>query len=401
MERIGRKEYMARADRRGHRHAVQNMRLAHRRSMLAKAALLRVLSWPREADGGGRLLKRACAPLVLPLWVLLCLTPFLPTSAVSAEVGSVSSSRPMLTLVPSLIDKVLELRRTLFDSPQPVFPAPPGYRLPWPAGLSRAVAQAPGEWPTHQSLQAWDFGLEYEVVLAARGGRVSMVRASERAGGCDSAYGGRANYILIDHGDGTSALYLHIDYKGSLVREGTLVAQGDAIAYSGSSGLSCGDGGWAGPHLHFQVQRTVPGEWWSDTIRVTFDDLKGGGLVTGRSYVSGNLQPSLVKRALAVRWARRPAQGVEVYVPPSRSFLAQRSRSTVKAPVAAAMAAPAPTPIPTATPTLTPTWFLQPVEPLIPVPSNSPPPAAPLELPVPKNPPPPAATPTASPVPTN
>src|SRR4030066_365561 len=96
--------------------------------------------------------------------------------------------------------------------------APPGYRLPWPGGFSRAVAQAPGEEPTHQSLQAWDFGLDYELVLAARGGRVSMVRASERMGGCDSAFGGRANYVLIDHGDGTSALYLHIDYDGGLVR---------------------------------------------------------------------------------------------------------------------------------------------------------------------------------------
>jgi murein DD-endopeptidase MepM/ murein hydrolase activator NlpD len=358
--------------------------------------LLRALSWPLDQHGGGRLPKRALALLFLPLWFLLCLTPFLLTTAASAEVGPVSSSRPMLTLVPSVIDKVIELRRALFDAPQPVFPAPPGYRLPWPAGLSRAVAQAPGEWPTHQTLQAWDFDLDYEVVLAARGGRVSMVRASERTGGCDSAFGGRANYILIDHGDGTSALYLHIDYKGALVRQGMLVAQGDAIAYSGSSGLSCGGGGWAGPHLHFQVQRTVPGQWWSDTIPVTFDDLKGGALVTGRSYTSGNLPPNLIKRALAVRWARRPAQGVEVYVPPSRSFLAQRSRTSVEAPVAAAMAAPAPTPIPTATPTLTPTWFLHPVEPLIPVPSSPPPPAPPLELPMPKN-PPPANTPAASP----
>ena len=358
-------------------------------------ASLRAL--PSPLDGGRRLLRRFPALIFLPLWVLLCLTPLLVTTVASAGPVPISNSRPVLTLVPSLIDKVIELRRALFDAPQPVFPAPPGYRLPWPAGLSRVVAQAPGEWPTHQSLQAWDFGLDYEVVLAARGGRVSMVRASERMGGCDSAFGGRANYVLIDHGDGTSALYLHIDYKGALVREGAIVTQGDAIAYSGSSGLSCGDGGWAGPHLHFQVQRTVPGQWWSDTIPVTFDELRGGALVTGGSYASGNLPPNLIKRALAVRWARRPAQGVEVYVPPSRSFLAQRSRAGVEAPVSAAMAAPAPTPIPTATATPAPTWFLHPVQSLIPVPSNPPPPAPPLELPVPKSPPPAATTPTASP----
>jgi murein DD-endopeptidase MepM/ murein hydrolase activator NlpD len=363
-------------------------------------ALLRVLLLAASARGGGQPLRRIFATICPPLWVVLCLTPFLPTTAASAEPGPASSSQPVLTLVPSLIDKVLELRRTLFDAPQPVFPAPPGYRLPWPAGLSDAVAQAPGEWPTHQSLQAWDFDLDYEVVLAARGGRVSMVRTDERMGGCDSAFGGRANYILIDHGDGTSALYLHIDYKGALVREGILVAQGDAIAYSGSSGLSCGDGGWASSHLHFQVQRTVPGQWWSDTIPVTFDDLRGGVLVTGRSYTSGNLPPNLVKRALVRRWAHRPAQGVEVYVPPSLSSLEQRCYVSAEAPVTAAMAAPAPTPIPTTTPTLTPTWFLHPVESSIPVPSNPPPPPPPLEVPVPKK-PPPAAIPTSSPVPTD
>jgi len=338
--------------------------------------------------------------LCFPFLVLLCLAPFLLGATTTAELERVPGSQPVRPPVSSLIEKLLELRRSLIEGSQPVFPAPPGYRLPWAPGLSRAVAQAPGEGPTHQSLHAWDFDLGYELVLAARGGRVSMVRASERMGGCDSAFGGHANYILIDHGDGTSALYLHIDYQGALVQEGALVAQGDAIAYSGSSGLSCGDGGWAGPHLHFQVQRAVPGKSWSETIPITFDELKGGTLLTGRSYLSANLPRDLRARALMRMFPRRAARGEEIYVPPSRSFLSQRAHLSTATPIATGTSIPVPTP--TVTPTSAPSWWIYPTErpPVIPVPSNPPPPPPPLEIPVPRNPPPPPAMPTATPTPT-
>jgi len=332
----------------------------------------------------------------LPCWVLLCLTPLVLRAAATPELGRLPTSQAVRPAVSSFIEKLLEVRRSLTEGSQPVFPAPPGYRLPWAPGLSQVVAQAPGEGPTHQSLYAWDFGLRYEVVLAARGGRVAMVRDGERVGGCDSAFGGRANYVLIDHGDGTSALYLHIDYAGALVQEGTLVAQGDAIAYSGSSGLSCGDGGWAGPHLHFQVERTVQGKLWSETIPVTFNELKGESPVTGGTYVSANLPRGLLARALVRMFPSRAARGEEVYVPPSRSFLAQRVDASA-APAGASAATPALTP--TATPTLAPTWWIDPREPLsvIPVPSNPPPPPPPLEIPVPRNPVPVPATATPTP----
>jgi murein DD-endopeptidase MepM/ murein hydrolase activator NlpD len=352
-----------------------------------------------ERDGGGGLLRRARASLCFPLWVLLCLTPFLLGATTTAGLERIPSSQPVRPSVPSLLDKLLELRRSLTQGSQPVFPAPPGYRLPWAAGISHAVTQGPGGKPTHQSLYAWDFDLRYELVLAARGGRVSMVRDSERIGGCDSALGGRSNYILIDHGDGTSALYLHIDYQGALVQEGALVAQGDAIAYSGSSGLSCGGGGWAGPHLHFQVERTVPGNFWTATIPVTFDDLKGDTPVVGMSYVSANLPRGLLARALMRRFPDRAARGQEIYVPPSRSLLAERARLPAATPIATRTRTPLPTP--TATPTPMPSWWIYPSDRSseIPVPKSPPPPPLP-EIPVPRNPAPPPAAPTATPTPT-
>ena len=343
-------------------------------------------------------MRRGRAGLCLPLGVLLCLAPFLLGATTSPGLERLPSSQPVPPPLSSLVKGILTLRSSLTEGSQPVFPAPPGYRLPWAPGLSHAVAQAPGEAPTHQSLYAWDFDLGYELVLAARGGRVSMVRDGESMGGCDSAFGGRANYIVIDHGDGTSALYLHIDYEGALVQEGALVAQGDAIGYSGSSGLSCGDGGWAGPHLHFQVERTVPGDRSNETLPITFDELKGGALLTGVRYVSANLPRSLPARALVRIFPSRPARGEEVYVPPSRNFLAQRVILPTATP--GPPSAPPPRPTPTVTPTLAPTWWFEAEPEVIPVPKRPAPPPQP-EIPVPKNPPPAPGTSAATPTPTS
>ncbi len=256
-------------------------------------------------------MRRGRAGLCLPLGVLLCLAPFLLGATTSTGLERLPSSQPVPPPLSSLVKGLLTLRSSLTEGSQPVFPAPPGYRLPWAPGLSHAVAQAPGEAPTHQSLYAWDFDLGYELVLAARGGRVSMVRDGESMGGCDSAFGGRANYILIDHGDGTSGLYLHIDYEGALVQEGALVAQGDAIAYSGSSGLSCGDGGWAGPHLHFQVERTVPGDRSNETVPITFDEVEGRYAADRREVCVGQpaAEPSRSRPRAHLPQPGRPRRG--------------------------------------------------------------------------------------------
>ncbi|MDR1189629.1 MAG: peptidoglycan DD-metalloendopeptidase family protein, partial [Bifidobacteriaceae bacterium] len=54
--------------------------------------------------------------------------------------------------------------------------------------------------------------------------------------------------IEIDHGDGISTRYLHMDGLGGiLVKEGDKVVAGEQIALTGNSGQS------TGPHLHFEV----------------------------------------------------------------------------------------------------------------------------------------------------
>lgn len=63
------------------------------------------------------------------------------------------------------------------------------------------------------------------------------------AGGIDGGYG---LMVMIDHGNGFHTLYAHLSQI--LVRCGQNVAQGNTIAYSGSTGNS------TGPHLHFEIR---------------------------------------------------------------------------------------------------------------------------------------------------
>ncbi len=58
--------------------------------------------------------------------------------------------------------------------------------------------------------------------------------------------GGYGNMVMIDHGNGYQTLYAHL--SSIAIRCGQSVAQGQVIAYAGSTGNS------TGPHLHFEVR---------------------------------------------------------------------------------------------------------------------------------------------------
>jgi murein DD-endopeptidase MepM/ murein hydrolase activator NlpD len=74
-------------------------------------------------------------------------------------------------------------------------------------------------------------------IVAAAAGTVSAA----------GPYGGLGNRVVIDHGDGITTSYAHIADGGIAVTPGQLVAAGEAIALSGSTGVS------TGCHLHFEV----------------------------------------------------------------------------------------------------------------------------------------------------
>jgi murein DD-endopeptidase MepM/ murein hydrolase activator NlpD len=78
-------------------------------------------------------------------------------------------------------------------------------------------------------------------IVASNGGAVIMA-------GWNNSYG---NVVMVDHGGKIVTLYAH---NSSLaVSEGDIVAQGQTIAYAGSTGNS------TGPHCHFEVR--VNGEY--------------------------------------------------------------------------------------------------------------------------------------------
>jgi murein DD-endopeptidase MepM/ murein hydrolase activator NlpD len=54
------------------------------------------------------------------------------------------------------------------------------------------------------------------------------------------------NYIVIDHKDGQSTAYAHLDKL--VISKGETVSKGQLIGYSGSTGRS------TGPHLHYEVR---------------------------------------------------------------------------------------------------------------------------------------------------
>lgn len=116
------------------------------------------------------------------------------------------------------------------------------YELPFPAGKTVRILAGNGEGSTHQGdfFYSWDFLIPVgDIVCAARGGTVTQV--------FESRSDRRGMGILINHGDGTHALYGHLMKGGILVKKGEKVLTGEPIAKVGP------DSGCPTPHLHYHV----------------------------------------------------------------------------------------------------------------------------------------------------
>ena len=130
------------------------------------------------------------------------------------------------------------------------------YRTPYALAQSFPVTQAYPDAATHQtpdSAHAVDFAVPVGTdVFAARDGVVFAVEGENFRGGLDTnRHGAEANVIQILHGDGTFAVYAHLNRSSIRVKPGDIVRRGDYIAESGNTGFS------TGPHLHFVVLRNA------------------------------------------------------------------------------------------------------------------------------------------------
>ena len=99
-----------------------------------------------------------------------------------------------------------------------------------------------------------------------------------------------ANFILIQHSDGTIGIYGHLKKGGNKVKVGDRVKAGDLIGLSGNTGFT------NGPHLHFSVFKSKDGRERL-SLPVKFQSTEHGAisLVSGESYTAGPVEGQQVK----------------------------------------------------------------------------------------------------------
>ncbi|MCA9652176.1 MAG: peptidoglycan DD-metalloendopeptidase family protein [Myxococcales bacterium] len=159
--------------------------------------------------------------------------------------------------------------------------AGPPLQIPWTCGGVEYCTQGHnGGSHTGTSAWAWDFSLqEGEEIWAASTGTVTHLRMNSTQGGCSTTYSSDANYITVDHGDGTSIVYLHMQANSSPLAVGETVEVGDLVARVGATGYACG------AHLHMQVQQTC-GSYYCQSVSASFADY--GDPVASTQYESTN-----------------------------------------------------------------------------------------------------------------
>lgn len=142
------------------------------------------------------------------------------------------------------------------------------YELPFKKGNNYKVVQGYGGLFSHRHIAALDFEMPVGTpVHAARGGIIYSYKDDSDEGGIFSKYKNKANYIIIQHDDGSFGCYWHLQKNGILVKKGK-VDKGQQIGISGATGLVLR------PHLHFSVKLKLNYQMNSFT-RTKFNSTKG------------------------------------------------------------------------------------------------------------------------------
>lgn len=126
------------------------------------------------------------------------------------------------------------------------------YSLPFPSGIRARIGQGYNGGFTHSGYLKYslDFSLPIGTPIhAARKGIVVSLVKKYSEGGVRRDLLSKANYVMIQHEDGTIGNYAHLKKDGVIVNVGDQVEEGQLIGYSGNTGYS------QGPHLHFEVHK--------------------------------------------------------------------------------------------------------------------------------------------------
>ncbi len=129
------------------------------------------------------------------------------------------------------------------------------YHLPFANGNKFLLIQAYNSKLSHTNELSLDFKMkEGSKICAAREGIVTATKEDSDLGGLKDEYYNKGNHIIINHIDGSVAMYWHLKKDGVLVNIGDTITKGQLIGYSGNTGYT------AFPHLHFQVQNKNGGD---------------------------------------------------------------------------------------------------------------------------------------------
>lgn len=152
------------------------------------------------------------------------------------------------------------------------------YDLPFKKGTKYKIVQGYGGRFSHNHKAALDFNMpEGTPVYAARGGIIYSFKDDSDEGGLLPKYNRKANYIIIKHEDGSFGCYWHLKKDSVVVKKG-IVAKGQLIGYSGSTGFVLR------PHLHFAAKCKLNYDKGS-FVRTKFRTTKGIQLLEkGQSY---------------------------------------------------------------------------------------------------------------------
>lgn len=127
------------------------------------------------------------------------------------------------------------------------------FRIPFDDGKTHTVGQAFGGPLTSHNSPESQYALDINMpegtrIVAARDGTVVDYAFSyNNSGSADAEQKLKANFVLIEHTDGSLAMYSHLAPISVPLEQGGIVHAGDLIGYSGTTGFS------SGPHLHFAV----------------------------------------------------------------------------------------------------------------------------------------------------
>lgn len=130
------------------------------------------------------------------------------------------------------------------------------YSLPYSAGSAFSVSQGYHGRFSHTGSEEYAIDWSMPIgttVCAAREGLVVKCKEDSNIGGPSHQFETNANYILVEHSDGTIAIYGHLQQGGVKVKVGDHVKAGEPIALSGDTGFT------HGPHLHFSVFKAKDG----------------------------------------------------------------------------------------------------------------------------------------------